>query len=146
VEDLRGFEDAAAARAAEAHRAREPGPRLAELEPTPNVKEWVANVRDLAREDRGYRDGSRHPELLVRVAEDPTAPAAHRVGAALALSGAPAPIKARVRVAAEETVEEEVADAMLDALAGKVHRRVIARVAARPRDPARAPGLVGRDP
>ncbi|MBW2460881.1 MAG: hypothetical protein JRH11_04495 [Deltaproteobacteria bacterium] len=65
--------------------------------------------------------------MLIRIAEDPTADAEQRIGAALALATASDALRARVRVAAETAARPALADAVTEAVEGDVDVKPLKR-------------------
>jgi hypothetical protein len=117
VKDAAAF-TAAAREAMERYRAADPPDPIAALELTgEHVADWLGRARKLL-EAGAYRDAAVGEEQLVRVATDPRAAAAQRIGSAAALANASEDARARVRVAIEETADPVVANALEDALAG----------------------------
>lgn len=128
VADLDGFLDAAR-EALERFRAREePGafPLLrVEGDQRTDLGGWLDRAKQLLV--GSYRDASIAPEDLAAIAEDPKAAPEQRIGAALALSQAPEPLRVRVRAAIEDTANPELAEALDEAVAGELRVRTAAR-------------------
>lgn len=80
-----------------------------------SVADWIGRARALLR-GGSYREADVGEERCVRVAIDPRAPIAQRIGSAAALSKGSEDARRRVRVAIEETADPEVASALDDAL------------------------------
>jgi len=92
---------------------------------TGDLPRWAERAREVI--SGGYRSEVATPDVLIRVAEDPTANAEQRIGAALALSNAPEALRARVRVAAEATARPGLADAMTESVEGEVDVNLLKR-------------------
>jgi hypothetical protein len=90
-----------------------------------NVADWLGRARALLQQGSTYRDADVGEERCVRVAIDPRAPIAQRIGSAAALSKASDDAKSRVRVAIEETADPEVASALEDALEARDDDRAV---------------------
>jgi len=88
-----------------------------------SVADWLGRARGLL-ERASYRDADVGEERCVRVAVDPRAPIAQRIGSAAALSRASDEARKRVRVAIEETADPEVANALEDALESRGDRAI----------------------
>lgn len=116
---------ASAAREALArYRSGEASETIAALEFTEeNVADWLGRARALL-EPGAYRDADVGEERCVRVAIDPRAPIAQRIGSAAALSKGSDEARQRVRVAIEETADPEVANALEDALESRGERAI----------------------
>lgn len=106
-------------------RAAEPG-ALAELDRgARTAAEWRAALSGLLSSDRGYRAARLTREQVLGVLENPAAPAARRIGAALALArsagpGADADSTARTRIAASASANERVRVALEKIAAGQL--------------------------
>ncbi len=97
-----------------------------------SVAEWLERARKLL--ERGsYREANVGEESLVRIATDPRAPAAQRIGSAAALSSASDDARSRVRVAIDETADPAIANALEDALDGRKDDRAMRAVLTRGR-------------
>ncbi len=92
---------------------------------TGDLPRWVERAREVV--SGGYRSEVATPDVLVRVAEDPSAKAEQRIGAALALSNASEALRARVRVAAEATARPGLAGAMTESVDGEVDVKLLKR-------------------
>lgn len=88
-----------------------------------DVADWLGRARGLL-ERASYRDADVGEERCVRVAIDPRAPIAQRIGSAAALSRASDEARKRVRVAIEETADPDVANALEDALESRGERAI----------------------
>ncbi len=87
---------------------------------------WREGLRKLSGGARGYRDGAVSADVLLRVAEDPDAPAEQRIGAAMAIGfGDDAGAKQRLRVAAEGIADARLAAAMERAAEGEAEAEAI---------------------
>ena len=121
-----------ARRALHAYRSGEPSEGITALDfAGGSVAEFLARSRNLLA-GGSYRDADVGEERCVRVATDPHAPIAQRIGSAAALSKASDDARQRVRVAIEETADPEVAGALEDALESRGDR-AIAKTLGRPR-------------
>lgn len=89
-----------------------------------DVSDWLGRARKLL-EGGSYRDANVGEEHLVRVATDPRAAVAQRIGSAAALSNASEDARTRVRVAIEETANPVLANALEDALDGREDERAM---------------------
>jgi hypothetical protein len=76
-------------------------------------------------QSKSYREADVGEERCIRVAIDPRAPAAQRIGSAAALSHASEDVRARVRIAIDETADPIVANALEDALDGRAVGRAL---------------------
>jgi hypothetical protein len=97
------------------------------LEDEADVESWLARVRRLLSQSVEYRGSAVTPDVLERVAKDPTAGPDQRIGAALALAGDDAR-RVRIRVAVEEMANEDLAEAMDAALEGELSEDAARRV------------------
>ncbi|HEY2368376.1 MAG TPA: hypothetical protein VGH87_18395 [Polyangiaceae bacterium] len=123
----------AARRALHAYQNDERSENIAALEFTgDSISDWLVRARALLQ-GSSYRDAHVGEERCVRVAIDPRAPIAQRIGSAAALSKASDEARRRVRVAIEETADPEVANALEDALDAKGDERALGRVMQRTR-------------
>jgi hypothetical protein len=89
------------------------------------VADWIGRARGLLQ-NNSYRDADVGEERCVRVAIDPRAPVAQRIGGAAALSNASEEARQRVRVAIEATADPEIANALEDALEARGDRVITA--------------------
>ncbi len=123
---------AAATNALERWQAREAAGEVRglRLEARGELRGWLDRAKTLLA-STSYREESVAPEQLVRVAEDPKAAPEQRIGAALALSRAPEPLRVRVRVASEDTADPALAEALGEAIEGKLRARTAARAIGR---------------
>lgn len=105
--------------------------RLRVLEPEGELdRDWVQRAKG-ARLERTYRVESPSEESLLEVLEDVAQTPAQRLGAALALSGAPSGLEQRVRVAIQDTADPELSRALEEAAAGDLQPTTLRRLAKR---------------
>ncbi|UJR82689.1 hypothetical protein [Sandaracinus amylolyticus] len=107
--------------------------RVVDLEPNGrDVRTWITDVKRLLRAGTGtYRAGAVSAERLIAIATAPAAPRVQRIGAAVSLSRAPEPLRAKVRVALTDTADDELRDVMESALDGRdLDARAVARALA----------------
>lgn len=105
-----------------------PSPTLAALEfAGEDVAGWLARARELLQAG-SYREADVGEENCVRIATDPRAPLAQRVGSAAALSKASEDARQRVRVAIEDTADPVVANALENALDERDNPRKLASI------------------
>jgi len=90
-----------------------------------DIADWIAKARQML--SGGFRDRVATVEQLEMVAVDPRAEPEQRIGAALALEGAPPPVRMRVRTAAEATARPHVGEAMTMALEGDLDEELLGR-------------------
>lgn len=89
-------------------------------------EEWVANVRDLLKKGRGFRDVAVNTQDALAVLSDPGADPESRIGAAVALEHTKEPaLAAKVRVALESCASPKLRVALEDALAGEVEEMTV---------------------
>jgi hypothetical protein len=111
-----------------AFRERRPAPALALLDAGPREAErWLARARGLLVE-ASYREQGVTRDVLCSVVADPGAPAAHRLGAALALGRAP-----EVTKAIDEVADPILREAMARAAAGTLGEAQASRALSRRR-------------
>ena len=108
------------------YREGEPAETIAPLDLADgDVADWLGRARALLR-GGSYREADIGEERCVRVATDPRAPLAQRIGSAAALSQASEEAQERVRVAIEQTADPKVAHALEDALDERDDPRALA--------------------
>jgi hypothetical protein len=83
-----------------------------------SLADWLTRARGLLQ-GGSYRDADVGEDQCVRVATDPRAPAAQRIGSAAALSRGSDDARHRVRVAIAETANPVIAAALEDAVEGR---------------------------
>lgn len=96
------------------------------------VTEWRDAMRALLETSPSYRGVALDAETLSQIAEDPAAPAEHRVGASLALGATPE-ARVRIRIAAERLVNVPLREAMVAAVEDRLDDDTAAAVSRGPR-------------
>lgn len=105
--------------------------RLRVLEPEGELDgDWVQRAKG-ARLEPAYRVESPSEDSLLEVLEDVAQTPAQRLGAALALSGAPSALERRVRLAIQDTADPELSRALEEAAAGELQPTTLRRWAKR---------------